>query len=735
MSYAENVFDQKAVNPPLKLSPTMKNNLKQFLEFPDDQTLNNFIRNWNRYKYIVCIDMGCGSTSAAWSPLFQRNYQDTTALVLWRYPNTPGQESTSNLSIPTMIGYEVEYGSNERPIIGPEALANGAVAQNFKEIPTANNLKAMIFDVELPFTGVKLQKSRGMVWEDYFRKIWEHIQDEANAKNISLGKANTLIVVAHPASEDWEKVLSNYKDLICKGTRFDPEQVITFSEAHAAMQYLNYLGRANLSLVEGILVIDLGASTIDVEYISKDDPTPQEFSITMAGRVVDSILGHHFLEQWFPDEMKKYPNKNQLPEDDFFNNHSDQFGYKTKSEFEYLIRVFKEDLCNLALSEEIGAKNKEIRFAVGTLHSISFSAAHLQNLLKTTGFPVRIPLFMATANGTQAQKKTWYGTLQELITYSMDALGDKPLKNIVVTGGSCRLVGVRECIEEGIRKSQRGQQDRAENLFQKDGIVFLNQELDYERTVPYGSIYYMTRVLDHLEDMQNFPAQLEARLKEEWISEAATQLTEEIYGMTKEKIQQALKEWYDLPRGDNNYSPKGLQEIIGKHMGTIRESDAGNCISSGVKKLQNIINASFSAGDRSNPDPFCKTVTCLQNFLQSLASTTYTGDLNVEDVKLNINLAQMKSKILFITSQSDLDALQMGFLGWIQGFFGMPGRAFRQNVYQYFLPENSSKIKEGIHKIVLNELNSAYARNNGFGLGEQILGKMDKDIKRALFLS
>ena len=732
MSYAENVFDQKAVNPSLNLSPKMKDNLKQFLEFPDDQTLDNFIRNWNQYKYIVCIDMGCGNTSAAWSPLFQRNYQDTTALVLWRYPNTPGQESTSNLSIPTMIGYEVEYGSNERPIIGPKALANGAVAQNFKEIPTASNLKAMIYDLELPFTEEKIQKSRQMIWEDYFRKIWEHMQDEANAKNISLGKANTLIVVAHPASEDWKRVLSNYKDLICKGTRFDPEQVITFSEAHAAMQYLNYLGRANLSLVEGILVIDLGASTIDVEYLSKDNPTPQEFSITMAGREVDAILGHHFLEQWFPGEMSAYPNKNQLPEDDFFNNHGDQLGYKTKSEFEYLIRVFKEDLCNLALA---GGCEKEMVFSFNTLNPISFSASHLQNLLKTSGFPVRIPLFMATVNGTQTQKKTWFGTLQELITYSMDALGDKPLKNIVVTGGSCRLVGVRECIEEGIRKSERGQQGRAENLFHKDGIVFLNQDLDYERTVPYGSIYYMSRVLDHLDDMQNFPAQLEMTLKEEWIPEATKQLTEEIYAMTKGKLQQALTEWYNLPKEDKNYPPQGLQEIIGKHMGAIQESDAGNCISSGVKKLQNIINASFSAGDHSDPDPFCKTVTCLQNFLQSLASTKYTGDLNVKDVMLNINLAQMKSKILFITSQSDLNALQKGFWGNLQKWFNIYKKAYRNNIYNRFLPENGPTIKEGIHKIVLSELNSAYARNNGFGLGEQILGKMDKDIKRALFLS
>lgn len=670
MSYAENVFDQKAVNPLLNLSPRMKDNLKQFLEFPDDRTLADFIRHWNRYQYLVSIDMGCGNTSAAWSSLKQNNNQRLTTLVLWRYPNTPGQESTSNLSIPTMIGYKVEYGSNERPIIGPEALANGEVAQNFKEIPTASNLKAMIYDVEFPLAGVKLQKSRGMVWEDYFRKIWEYIQDEATAQNINFGKANTLIVVAHPAGEDWQRVLSNYKNLICKGTRFDPEQVITFSEAHAAMQYLNYLGRANLSLVDGILVIDLGASTIDVEYLSKDDPTPQEFSITMAGREVDGILGHYILEQWFPDEMKKYPNKNQLPEDDFFNDHGEQFGYKTKSEFEYQIRVFKEDLCNLALAGEYETK-KEISIDSLKNNKIYFSAAHLQNLLKETEFPVRIPLFMATVNGTQAQKKTWYEALQELITYSMDTLGDKPIKNIVVTGGSCRLVGVRECIEEGIRKSNRGQQGRAQDLFQKGGIVFLDQDLDYERTVPYGSIYYMARVLDHLDDMQNFPAQLEATLKGEWISEAATQLTEEVYAMTKGKIQQALTEWYRLPKGDENYSPQGLQEIIRKQMGSIRESDADNCISSGVKKLQKSIDASFAAENPPAPDPFCQTVTCLQNFLQALASTPFTGDLSVKDVALDINLDQMKSKILFITSQADLDALQKGFWGNLQKWFNI----------------------------------------------------------------
>lgn len=729
MSCAKNVFDQKAVNPPLNLSPAMRSNLKQFLEFPDDQTLNDFIRYWNSYQYIVSIDMGCGSTSAAWSPLRQKNYKQTTTLALWRYPNKPGQEKSPNLSIPTMIGYDVEFGNNDKLIIGPEALATWSVAQNFKEIPTDSNLKEMIYDVEIPFSERKIQKSRKMIWEDYFRKIWEHIQDEANARNISLGKANTLIVVAHPASDDWKKVLRNYKNLICEETRFEPAQVITFSEAHAAMQYLNYLGRGNLSLVEGVFVIDLGASTIDVEYLSKDDPTPQEFSITMAGREVDGILGHYFLEQWFPQEMGNIRYKNQIPEQDFFKVHIEDFGGMTRSEFEYNVRVFKEDLCNLALASNY---KQEKFFSFGTLGPISFSAEHLQNLLKTTAFPVRIPLVMAAENGIQAQKKTWYEALQELITYSMDTLGDKPLKNIVVTGGSCRLVGVRECIEEGIRKSNRGQQGRAQDLFQKGGIVFLDQDLDYERTVPYGSIYYMTRVLDHLEDMQNFPAQLEATLKEEWISEAAKWLTEEVYAMTEGKIQQALTEWHDLPKEDNNYSPNGLQEIIGKHMGTIRENDAGNCISSGVKKLQKSIDASFSAENPPDPDPFCQTVTCLRNFLQALASTPFTGDLSVKDVALNINLDQMKSKILFITSQADLDALQKGFWGNLQKWFNIYKKAYRNNIYNRFLPENGPQIKEGIHKIVLTELNSAYS---GFGLGEQILAKMDKDIKRALFLS
>lgn len=351
--------------------------IKKLLEVEDLAVLSNeFIKQLRTAEYLFVIDMGCGSTSAACLMLedyrrdvnqtyLQNNIsiqiEDYIHPVLWKYPDPLDftiKDGLAHTHIPTLIGYNDI--ADTTPVLGPKALDTGYLCENFKEIPTDQNLNKPILWIkdlmDLDMDPEEGKKTRADVWQDYFYALLTKVLQQwgkhrLGLKNLTELSRTSLVMVAHPAGKYWSKpdILRSYKALIRAKTGLAEESVLTVSEAKAAMQYVrrhpNY--KITLDFAKGVLIIDIGASTIDVEYLSQNDPDPLEFSLTMAGRNADRLLAHYVLEQFFPEEMRNYPEPDQIPEEDPKKPIEEDFFFQKgliRAHFLYQIRVIKEQI-------------------------------------------------------------------------------------------------------------------------------------------------------------------------------------------------------------------------------------------------------------------------------------------------------------------------------------------------------------------------------------------------------
>ena len=158
-------------------------------------------------EYLIILDMGCGSTSAAILDLkeFVRNgavkLQEYLYPILWNYktPSARGngtlEMANKQVSIPTLIGY-----SDLKPLIGPEALNTGNVCENFKACPSDQNLNKVVLQIAT-WDRKLLSRRLADVWPDYFGCLMDQICRWIQEKRIGQGdrltmRQNTLMMVA-----------------------------------------------------------------------------------------------------------------------------------------------------------------------------------------------------------------------------------------------------------------------------------------------------------------------------------------------------------------------------------------------------------------------------------------------------------------------------------------------------------------------------------------------------------
>lgn len=690
--------------------------IQNMLESSNGEELTQLISAMRegQYRYILAFDMGCGNTSSAIGAL---RGDEMDFSIPWDYQYMSHgelKEMKNSISIPTMLGY-----SGSEPVLGPEAMRFGDAAESFKNVPSPGNLQRVYGSV-----GDRKNVTLGEVWQDFFRAAFRRALEAAAAKitNPAPSPDNVIFAVAHPADQKWEKHLDAYKELICRATGLKPWQVITFSEAKASMQYVRACKEYPLDWAKGVVIIDLGASTIDVEYLAYDQE-PMEASITMAGRDVDRLLGHWVLRQMYPEALDALP-ANQLPDEAFFQAHKEEIGMNKRA-FSYMMRLIKEQVCG-------SDAPVEVRFRIGgEIRKAAVDRNLLQSLLKTESFPF-ICYNVALANyingvremATQRVQGTWYGYLEKITAYLFSQIMQKNRQTdtIIVTGGTANLAGIREAVLAGARAA--GVNDVE--------LRVMSDPLDYEKTVPFGSLSYIRNVLRNTETILAFPDQLKKIVLSDLAQYVPRTIRDAIHPSVSGRIAQKLDEWEQLPENHPDSSLNGLVRTVQKIYD--REDDQ--------KELDGQVEAAFARIGAANEATLPETFGAVNGLLKMLSSSgAYDQPISLRRVNCRVSTEDIITGIgnsIPNVCVGLFDGMFLWYLGHGHDtlisskprIFGRPSRRslVKKNV------KEKNPFYAGILSPIEDALRAEYESSGGFGIVEQTMEDLEKHINQAMFL-
>lgn len=670
------------------------------------------------YQYLLTVDAGCGNTSVAVSSFATPKVKD---LVRWTYKFISSYDQqlikSDDVSIPTILGYD-DAGI---PILGPEAFDYGEVAENFKCTPTSQKLKTRFAKI-----GAAENVSLTKIWIDYFRMVivqaFTYAKNHFNGFYDGLSWNNVLIVVARPASEKWKNNISNYRDLIHRGLAdqgVKRYQIITFSEAKAAMQYVRTEKKLDFDWNKGVLVIDLGASTIDAEFLGLQQDsqknTAPEYSIEVAGRNVDYLLGHRTLASLYPEALHALP-VNELPDNEFFYNHWEVLA-TSKSEFSYSLRQCKEQLCSSNLYRQ--PPYETVYVACGDGHE-DWSVEMLTHLLSQTQFSAPYPdpalrKYAADDNTCMQITNSWYGHLTTLVGFMFSQLQGRIPDKVIVTGGTANLLGIEDAIQNGFGKAGLSMQSYPT-------LVVLNDPMDYERTVPFGAASYMHTVIRNIQTILNVPNDILPKAKQDFMAFAPDIVTNHLYPVVYEKVLDVLNDWVALPNGNQKASVNGLMNAVASINFNCREyNDA-------------IRAAKQEIADYVSQEHLPETMEEIREILKKCSGKAeYNHSINLRNVRLNLD-TQIIRKAVGEGIPNIWDC--MGFFTKLRNLCRgnddpLP-KGSRETIPENF--KENSTIKDSLSKSIRNKFAGGFDQSSGFGIADFIVVNLMTDIREAMFL-
>lgn len=681
--------------------------LGKMLEIDDPNLLKSLINGVmaGQYKYVLTIDLGCGNTSVAVSSIQKNTGKD---LIQWeyRYFDNKTQQwiNDKNISIPTMLGYD----HAGQPVLGPEAMRYGNVAENFKCVPYPAVLDNTVYDS----IGRRKTISLREIWIDYFRAVI-HRAIAYVQKNLynDITFRNTLIVVGRPADKAWEQNLDSYRNLIYNSVVMngvDLCQIITFSEAKASMQYVRTEKKIMLNWKKGILVIDLGASTCDAEFLAYDCP-PLEYSISMAGRDVDGLLGHEILSQFYPTDCQNLEST-QIPDEAFFKTNWNTLSM-TRSQFAYLMRVVKEATC-IYNSSNVYVDAKKV----------SVDIALLTSLLSQKKFPFTCtdPGLCAFVNGGQMGNMvltdTWYNHLTNLVAYMLNQLNGRKPDKVIVTGGTANLVGVQNAIRNGFARAKWPAHTWPD-------VIVLNQPADYERTVPFGAASYVLNVIHNMSLILNAPDKILIAAKADFKNFAPSIITNKLSPVVQSKVQDVLNNWVKLPNGDTGATVNALQNDMKAIDFNCRAYN--DAIRDAKQEIEN------KASQTAN---LPQTMAEILQILTDLSmKAQFNHPITLKKVVLNINTDIINNAVL-----KGLPSIWacMSFFHFIKTILKLDNnplpQSSRKNVVKNFAA--NSNIQVSLAQEIDNNFAGSFDQAHGFGIADSIMENLETDINQAMFL-
>lgn len=655
-----------------------------------------------QFDYLLTYDMGCGNSSAA---LISLTRTFMPRMISW--PN-----SDARMSDVTILGRD--FRGNKYS--GDYAINLSGSIENFKCLPTSENLdRKYVLGPARRFSAISLRE----VWKAYFNITLSHCLDYANSHAALVGGkpvtwGNTLLLVAHPAGPAWSKELPNYREMIMEATGLPSEQVITFSEAKASMMYARQKKENGQFILQGgvdSLVIDLGASTIDVLHVDALGNPKKEFSIAFAGRDVDEVIGYAALNDLFPDFMVGQP-RNKIPPASFFKNHELNMD---RTKFKFSIRFAKEDACKAPGEEQI------LPMAPDKVSTVD--AKRILNLLQkekfcVTGVDMDFAKFMNKNAGSDSVTGTWNEILTNVVAYTAKDMDPNQPCQIVVSGGTANLVGVKDCVENGAYNAG----------FANPKLVMLNKPNDYDRTVPIGSGEYMLRVLNNLDTLEKFPQMLVQDVTR-WLKDKATRgISDCIAEDAINKVNTILNTWAEK---QNDSSADDLRLEFGKIQYSQAEvndlCDINKMIVCHGRPLQLIDGLKNTINKKCN-----KLLSSISPVKHNLQYVFKIPNLTVPSAIIEDSVKKACTNINWLYHQTN-----WAYFWHSTNNTRLLSKKQRKHIRDNWLIDkkgvNRNTIQQEIRNVLLSELDGVCTKTEGFGIPDAIMADMKPLLGLAMF--
>lgn len=464
-------------------------------------------------RYIVALDVGGGTCSAA--GVETDFYEDPVITTL----NLTKSEQKSQWSA---IGYTTAPDEPNDPTthrIGRTAVSAPYFYTNFKEVPKTSNLQIDVFSGGQHEDAFAACRDRRTLMRDYIRRLF----DQALACNPELSRYSRdqiLVLAGHPSGEDWkgEDPRHNLETIVRQACGV--HHVLTMSESNAAILYAinnwSHLGRAR-----HILIIDLGAYSLDATYIDRHRQLLMEESIRLGGKEIDRRILELAVERAGMDPQRV--------------NHTMAL---------FSARVIKEKHWpkgktepTLYIDTADGAPGPEV----------TFSPRDMADTVEKMPFAAHSSLQDPNAEFTDSYTGHLVRFLEDVHAKIRSAQGDEnQLDAVIVCGGASRMTPAMNTIRQTAMRLWPG---LTENRICPDVIT----DSLTDCAVPHGMLLYHCKAMRALHEIPGVEKKLRAAVENTFVPAAVSSLSH--------KLTEVLYNDYILPQADKWAAAAGERSL------------------------------------------------------------------------------------------------------------------------------------------------------------------------------
>ena len=380
-----------------------------------------------------------------------------------------------------------------------------------------------------------------------------------------------------------------------------------------------------------------------------------------------------------------------------------------RTNFKFLIRFSKEEAC-----KHPGEK-QALPMAPDKVSTVD--AKRILNLLQkeklcVTGVDMDFAKFMNKNAGSDSVTGTWNEILTSVVAYTAKDMDPNQPCQIVVSGGTANLVGVKDCVENGAYNAG----------FANPKLVMLNEPNDYDRTVPIGSGEYMLRVLNNLDTLEKFPQMLVQDVTQ-WLAKKATPvIADRITDVVIQRMMNTLNQWAN---NANNLSVNNLLLAFKKITFTQNE----------VNQLCDIQETKFGGQPLGNVLQDAINEKC-NGLLSSISPVNQQYQLTFDFPSWTVPHYTIEGSAL--TAASNIDWL---FHQTVLAYFltnrtnntPLPLRQRRHIRDTWFTASNKDVILSKVREAVQSALNTQCLETEGFGIPAAIMADMTPLLGFAMF--
>lgn len=505
-----------------------------------------------KIKVIIALDIGHAETAGCWCLISSNN-----VLPL----EMDGNGSTKIISA-VLKKNKDDQTWQVCPINAPDLFAFEEVHVKFKDLPSALN------------KGVTeeggTEKKKDMLLK-FVQTVIKNIR--CHNEGLDWDANSVLLFVGIPSSQKWKGQAEEYAKIIHEACGC---QVAIMPESRASL-FKAILDIKQDLLESGVIVIDLGSSTLDWTYLYKDLKSSRvesdEDSINLgAGKIEDlmyqNLCGDQGREQKIAEimeDMKRYSFFLEWTED--------QLRQEAEKVYESEMRnraAKNPGKVNLELrskkEEYFGADSKKQLYVYDTVEGktqkVTFDYKFMEEAEKGvihTSFDLRYK--DGIWNGS------WYQDCEKIFREIKKRIDNKPYKTVILTGGASRMIFVQQLAKEVFS-------DRAKVLVDQNPSTCVARGMAYAGRMDLEANLKFPIVLKNVQD----------KLMEKGVVKASAQEAANLLGaeVFKKAMWPAFKEWKNL---SGNHCPSEIADLARKNLESMQhEIEFKNLVKESIAK-------------------------------------------------------------------------------------------------------------------------------------------------------